>query len=65
VVAVPGKGRVLVFSMAKVTSGVLPEWGATSDRPGVNLLPDLSDQTAGRVGAAISIRRRPVPSGAV
>ena len=47
---VPGAGgsghRVLVLSVADVSSGVPPSWAATATRPGVALLPDLSDATA-------------------
>ena len=46
---VAGKGRVMVFSLGSPTSGVPQEWAATGDRPGVNLLEDLSEETARRV----------------
>ncbi len=39
------KARVAVFSFAGKTSGVPDAWAATDDRPGVNLLPDLSGDT--------------------
>jgi poly-gamma-glutamate synthesis protein (capsule biosynthesis protein) len=42
VIPVAGKGRVLVFSLGSVTSGIPSEWAASKDRPGVNLLEDLS-----------------------
>ena len=45
-VAVPGKGRVHVFSFADVSSGVPEEWAAGRDKPGVSLLPDLTGKTA-------------------
>jgi len=41
-----GKGRVLVFSFGSTTSGIPRQWGATKERPGVNLLKDLSKETA-------------------
>jgi poly-gamma-glutamate synthesis protein (capsule biosynthesis protein) len=56
---VPGKGRVLVFSMGSTTSGIPRAWSATLDRPGVNLLEDLSEETAGRVGNRIRAAKRP------
>ena len=37
-----GRPRVLVSSVADVSSGVPPQWAAGPDRPGVALLPDLS-----------------------
>ncbi|HEU0180506.1 MAG TPA: CapA family protein [Blastocatellia bacterium] len=46
---VAGKGRALVFSLGSPTSGVPSEWAATGGRPGVNLLEDLSGETARRV----------------
>jgi poly-gamma-glutamate capsule biosynthesis protein CapA/YwtB (metallophosphatase superfamily) len=56
---VPGKGRVLVFSWGSSTSGIPRTWGATKDRPGVNLLEDLSEETARRVASQIRRVRRP------
>ncbi len=44
-----GRGRVLVFSFGSPTSGVPRDWAATGDKPGVNLLEDLSEETARRV----------------
>ena len=49
VLAIPGKGRVLIFAYCLGTSGVPSSWAATNARPGVNLLPDLSDQTVLRI----------------
>ncbi|MBM2829983.1 MAG: putative enzyme of poly-gamma-glutamate biosynthesis (capsule formation) [Gammaproteobacteria bacterium] len=41
---IAGKGRVIVFSYGLETSGILPDWSAEENRPGVNLLNDLSDK---------------------
>jgi len=49
IVDLGGKGRVVVFSFAADTSGVPDAWSATNDRPGVNLLPDLSSETVHRL----------------
>ena len=46
VLDVPGKGRVLVFSYGSPTSGVPREWAATTQRPGINFLEDISEETA-------------------
>lgn len=46
VLDVAGKGRVLVFSFGSTTSGIPWQWGATKDRRGINLLKDLSKDTA-------------------
>ncbi|MDH6234858.1 poly-gamma-glutamate capsule biosynthesis protein CapA/YwtB (metallophosphatase superfamily) [Mesorhizobium soli] len=53
------KGRVLVFSFASVTSGTPENWAATSEAPGVNVLPDLSEATATAVSEGISAARQP------
>lgn len=45
VMEVLGKGRVIVFSFGSVTSGMPLSWAATGEKPGVNLLKDLSDET--------------------
>jgi poly-gamma-glutamate capsule biosynthesis protein CapA/YwtB (metallophosphatase superfamily) len=41
-------GRVLVFGLASETSGVPRDWAATATKPGVEVLPDLSAETADR-----------------
>jgi poly-gamma-glutamate synthesis protein (capsule biosynthesis protein) len=51
--------RVLVFSFGSTTSGILPVWGATQDRPGVNLLKNLSAGTARSVADRMRDFRRP------
>jgi len=58
VLDVPGKARVLVFGFGLGSSGIPPHWRATSTRPGVNLLPDLSDKTVDDVSATIARQRR-------
>ena len=59
VLNLPGKGRVRLFSFGSTTSGVPPEWSATSARAGVNLLDDLSEATAARI--AEGMRQFQVP----
>ncbi len=49
VMAVEGKGRVLVFSLGSETSGIPRSWAAREKKPGVNLLPDLSARTIGHI----------------
>lgn len=56
---IAGKGRVLVFSFAVVTSGTPRSWAATRDAPGLNLLTDLSDATAVRISDQIARHRQP------
>ena len=59
VLQITGKGRVLVFSFAAVTSGTPRNWAATRDAPGVNLLHDLSEATAIRISEQIAHHRQP------
>src|SRR5207247_6645779 len=56
---VAGKGRVLFFSFGSTTSGVLTEWRASDTRAGVNLLNDLSEETATRTVDAMRQFQRP------
>jgi poly-gamma-glutamate synthesis protein (capsule biosynthesis protein) len=56
---VAGGARVLVWSFASTTSGVLRSWAATQERAGVNLLPDLSDRTVAAITEHIARLRRP------
>ncbi|MFW6117681.1 MAG: CapA family protein, partial [Thermoproteota archaeon] len=46
---VNGQGRVVVFSYGLKTSGIPSDWAATDERPGVNLLEDLSESTVGSI----------------
>lgn len=55
----PGKGRVIVFSFASVTSGTPRSWAATSDLAGVNLVTDLSPASAGKIVDQVARARRP------
>jgi poly-gamma-glutamate synthesis protein (capsule biosynthesis protein) len=41
--------RVIVFAFGTDTSGIPLEWAARDDRPGVDLLADLSEATARRI----------------
>jgi poly-gamma-glutamate synthesis protein (capsule biosynthesis protein) len=52
-------GRVLVFALGSPTSGIPTEWGATEDRPGINLLQDLSEEAARSVARRIRHAKRP------
>jgi poly-gamma-glutamate capsule biosynthesis protein CapA/YwtB (metallophosphatase superfamily) len=55
-----GKGRVLFFSFGSTTSGVFGEWRATNTCAGVNLLDDLSKETAARIAESM---RQSAPGG--
>lgn len=49
VIAVEGKGRVIVFSYGAETSGIPFNWAALENKAGVNLLKDLSDKTIRKI----------------
>ena len=53
-----GKGRVVVFSFSMKSSGVTTDWAARIDRPGVNLLPDLSNKSVDRIHKAVRTVKR-------
>lgn len=59
IMAAGAKGRVLVFAFGLGDSGIPPSWGATTERAGVNRLPDLSDATRGRIAAQVTAVKRP------
>jgi poly-gamma-glutamate synthesis protein (capsule biosynthesis protein) len=54
VIDVPHKGRVIIFSWGLEDSGILRRWAASQDKPGVNLLPDLSPKIISNIKAQIS-----------
>jgi poly-gamma-glutamate synthesis protein (capsule biosynthesis protein) len=54
----PGGHRVIVLSCGTETSGIPRAWAATGTGPGVDLLPDLSDSTAGRLVARVRRLKR-------
>ena len=56
---VADKGRVLVFAFGSTSSGIPREWSATENRAGVNLLKDLSEDTARRTAVEILSYKRP------
>lgn len=53
VLNVAGKGRVIVFSYGATTSGIPSSWAASDDKPGVNLIEELSDQAVRSVKARV------------
>jgi poly-gamma-glutamate synthesis protein (capsule biosynthesis protein) len=58
ILPVSGKGRVLVFSFGSETSGIPRNWGASENKPGVNLLRDFSTKTIRVIGDAIDQVKR-------
>jgi poly-gamma-glutamate synthesis protein (capsule biosynthesis protein) len=59
VLEVAGKGRVIVLSYGSVTSGIPWDWAARDERPGVNLLHDLSGRTVGHIAEQVQAVKRP------
>jgi len=57
-IALPGKGRVLVFAFGMESAGVPREWAAHKDRAGVNLLTDLSARSAERIAGQVGAAKR-------
>jgi poly-gamma-glutamate synthesis protein (capsule biosynthesis protein) len=53
-----GRGRVLVFGFGHTSSGIPRDWAAGAGRPGVSVLPDLSNRTADRVAERVRRFRR-------
>ena len=49
-----GKGRVIVFSYGSETSGIPSSWAAIKDKPGVNLLENLSNRTVHHIKEKVS-----------
>ena len=58
VLEVADKGRVIVFSYATEDSGVLQENTANEDKPGVNLLTDLSNKTIKKISHDVQAIKR-------
>lgn len=59
VIEIAGKGRVVIFSYGVVTSGIPLQWAASEDKPGVNLLLDLSDEAVQRVRERVAAVKQP------
>lgn len=50
--------RILVFAFGFGSSGIPSSWSACGDRPGVDLLPDLSGSTVERVARRLEVVRK-------
>jgi poly-gamma-glutamate capsule biosynthesis protein CapA/YwtB (metallophosphatase superfamily) len=59
VLQIAGKSRVLVFSIASVTSGTPRRWAATQHTAGVNLLTDFSEASVARIVDQIARAKQP------
>ncbi len=56
--SVSGKGSVIFFSFGSDSSGIPRDWAATDNRPGINLLPDLSDRRILDIGEKSAALKR-------
>lgn len=59
VVDLPDGGRAVIASYGMASSGVPHGWAATGERPGVAVMPDMSDRTARRVADRVLASKRP------
>jgi poly-gamma-glutamate synthesis protein (capsule biosynthesis protein) len=57
--ALPSGQHLTVGACAHESSGVPDHWAALTEEPGVNLLPDLTDETARAVAASVARRKWP------
>lgn len=58
VLPLPGAGRLLVFALGTVSSGIPPAWAAARDRPGV-ALTELTDDAAAEFAERLRADREP------
>jgi poly-gamma-glutamate synthesis protein (capsule biosynthesis protein) len=59
VVPLAGGARAMVFAFGAESSGIPPGWAAGDARAGVNLLPDLSEDTAASIVERVRTARSP------
>jgi poly-gamma-glutamate synthesis protein (capsule biosynthesis protein) len=56
--SLPGGARLFVAACGYESSGIPDDWAALTNEPGVDLLPDLSDETAAAVAAGVTAAKR-------
>ena len=59
ILEVHGKGRVLLFACGSITGGVPKEWVASLRRSGLNVLTDLSEETAAHLASQMRAIKQP------
>ncbi len=59
VMPIEGKGRVVVFALGSPSSGIFSSWAADAHRPGLNLLPDFSEETLHRITEQVRKVKQP------
>lgn len=58
IIDLPGRGRVIVFGFGSESSGIPWTWAATKEKPGVDLLEDLSEKTVRQIAARVQRVKR-------
>ena len=58
IIEVADKGRVIVFSFGSITSGIVWRWTAATNRPGINLLSELSERSLRPLARQIAAVKR-------
>ncbi len=53
IIDVPDKGRVVIFGVGHLSSGIPLAWLAEEGKPGLNLLYDLSEETVHRIAEGV------------
>jgi poly-gamma-glutamate capsule biosynthesis protein CapA/YwtB (metallophosphatase superfamily) len=59
VILLPDGGRAVIVSCGMGSSGIPRGWAATGRRPGVAMIPDLSDRSAAEVVRRVCAEKRP------
>ena len=58
IIELPGRRRLLVFAFGSPTSGIPRDWAAGENRPGINLLEDVSSRSIDRILRRVQAARR-------
>lgn len=59
VIELPGKGRVIIFSLGSESSGIPRQWAASENRPGINLPEDFSPNTVRQIAGQVRAVKQP------
>ena len=59
IIEVKDRGRAIIFSWGVTSSGIPVSWAAGTDRPGVNLLTDFSEQTVQEIQKQVERVKQP------
>lgn len=59
IIEIEGKGRIVVLSYGMPSSGIFSSWAAQENRPGVNLLKDLSEARIREIKTLVESVKQP------